>query len=131
MGFPWKKLGKIGLGVGGAFLPGAAGAVVRGVGSELTKPRDTGQGPPSDNQAAAVAIRESMKAIFPDEIRRFDEIAYHWAMAAGEEYQEPEGKSPGQKAYEASPVSVGAKWEDVPGTTKEDWESYAKRRGIE
>ena len=92
---------------------------------DLAQPDDATKGA----AFAASSIRLVLHRTIPDEaLEWIDRFCLRWSQMAFE--TEPV-KSPGQKAYEDSPVSEGKPWDDVAEPTQQAWESYAKRRGME
>ena len=90
---------------------------------DFAQPQDSTRGA----AFAAVSIRLVLHRCIPDEaLEWIDRFCARWTQVAFE--PEPV-KSPGQKAYEDMPFADN--WDDVPPGQQEEWEAYAKRRGIE
>ena len=89
MGFPWKKLGQVGLGIAGPTIGVDLSSLLN---KTKAKRHAYPDDPDRGHDYVAIAIREALEKAFPAAKEALDRIAVVWATVALQEQQEAEEK---------------------------------------
>ena len=91
MGFPWKKLGQVGLGIAGPTIGVDLSSLLN---KTKAKRHAYPDDPDRGHDYVAIAIREALEKAFPAAKEALDRIAVVWATVALQEQQELEEAPP-------------------------------------